>query len=327
MKLNPAGDKVLYVTGAWYNPSLLDILFVKSIDFGETFSTPVRVSSNPREWEVQSSPKLGLDGDHVYMIWAGKGPYLKFDEIYFGRSTNGGKTFSKTMNLSNLTEERGISAGPQLAVGSKSYVYAAWSQGILQDYPPVRLLDIYFARSTDRGETFSERLNLSKDPEGFNGIQGMVTTGDNVYVVWNGRGQIFLCRSTDGGENFSEPQNISNSRFGAANAHIAIIEKGKLLDLGITEDVIYLVWQDGPGDAVFFSVSLDGGVKFSDPENISNTPNYSGGPRIAAVGTNVYVTWMGNVGGHFQAFFIRGQLETSKQPAIIRRSQDELVPF
>ncbi len=206
----------------------------------------------------------------------------------------------------------------QLAVGANGYLYSAWSQGVYDVFPRV---DIFFARSTDGGETFSERLNLTNNPSATNAGARMVAAGDRIYIISEAISGILFSRSTDRGQTFSKPKNISNNPFGAANAEMAIIESGKLVDEGITEDVIYVVWQGGPGNRIFFSVSLDSGQTFSEPEDISNTPNYSGGPRIAAVGTNVYVTWMGNVAGRFQAFFIRGQLETSKEPAIIRRPE------
>jgi hypothetical protein len=268
--------------------------------------------------------KLALDGDQVYVLWMSERPGLLFQEIYFASSNDGGKTFGEALNLSRSTQFLGLSRDPQLAVGDKGYVYAAWAQGLgtdPRDPLPLPSLDIYFARSTDGGDTFGERLNLSNNPRARNTEPRMVAAGENIYVVWYDSG-VLLARSTDGGETFSKPQNMSQSPGGAAHAEIAVIEKGTLLDEGITEDVVYMVWQDArPGNpAVFFSVSLDGGATFSKPENISHTRSFSSGPRIAAVGKNVYVTWMDNAPGRWSPYFVRGYLELDSQSRRIRAS-------
>jgi hypothetical protein len=286
------------------------VFFSKSRDFGKTFSEPVMAYSNPPG--AATSLAHALDGDQVYLAWMNHSPRTAFYEIYFTRSTDGGKTFSDVVNLSQIEEPGGLSYDPQLGVGGKGYVYVVWVQGL--DTTPLPSVDIYFARSTDGGDTFGERLNLSNNPRASNTGPQMVAAGDNIYIVWAGlvRGgiDIFLARSTDGGKTFGEPQNISHDGS-SANPKIAVIEKGKLPDNGITEDVVYLVWQDDtPGNSeIFFSVSRDSGTTFSEPENISNNPSFSNDAHIAAVGRNVYITWMDNPARHWDILFVRGQLE------------------
>lgn len=295
-----------------------DIFFAKSIDFGMTFTDPIRVSSNPREWGNAGAPRLIMDSTRVYILWNGKRPDSPWDDIYFARSLNGGESFCETVNLSQIIDMNERATSPQLAVGGQGYVYALWIQGLDALYPPYPY-DIYFVRSTDGGETFHERLNLSNNPQGWNINPKVVAAGDNIYIVWNGliegTSNILFSRSTDGGETFSAPRNLSHTPGSAANAEIALIEKGQLLDKGIAEDVIYLVWQDGRTgySEIFFSASLDGGATFSKPENVSNSRSYSGGPFIAAVRENIYITWMGTEAGHFKTFFTRGQLEVESK--------------
>ncbi len=285
------------------------IYFAKSTDFGETFTEPVTATSNPPTWGIGSVPELAVDGNNVYVAWLGGRPGLMGSEMYFAPSTDGGKTFHKTINLSNNTEFQGMTRFPQLAVSSNGYVYAAWAQGRREDDFP--LLDIFFARSLDGGETFSKPLNLSRSPRAPNLAPNMVTAGPNVYITWNGGATILLSRSTDGGETFGEPQIISRAGFGP---QISVIEKGKLLQEGITEDIIYLVWYGGTDRniAVLFSVSLDGGITFSNPQSISDSGRDSAFPRLAAVGNIVYVTWRENP-YNSDAIFIRGHLESSRK--------------
>jgi hypothetical protein len=301
-------DGILHV--AW---SELGIFFTKSTDFGESFSEPVRASSNPRAWGT-SAVALALDGDQVYVEWASERPGLLFQEIYFARSKDGGKTFGAALNLSRSTQFLGLSRDPQLALGDKGYLYAAWAQGLgtdPRDPLPLPSLDIYFARSTDGGDTFDKRINLSNNPRATNTEPRMVAAGENIYIVWYDNNGVLLARSTDGGETFSTPQKVSVNPGSGSNAEIAVIEKRKLLDEGITDDVVYVIWGGGP--RVFFSASLDSGATWSEPENISHTRGFPSGPRLAAVGKNVYVTWMDSEPGRWSPYFVRGYLELDSQ--------------
>lgn len=59
------------------------------------------------------------------------------------------------------------------------------------------------------------------------------------------------------------------------------------------DEKIFLVWTEksDTNAEIFFSTSVDGGVTFSKPINISNNSGSSAFPRLAVEGNNVYVTW------------------------------------
>ena len=61
--------------------------------------------------------------------------------------------------------------------------------------------DIFFAMSTDGGQTFSTK-NISNNTGGSHDAQ-ISSEGNNVYVVWqDDTGDIFFAMSTDGGQTF-----------------------------------------------------------------------------------------------------------------------------
>jgi hypothetical protein len=62
------------------------------------------------------------------------------------------------------------------------------------------------------------------------------------------------------------------------------------------------VWKDGPvsNPEIYFARSTNGGVTFEAPQNISQSPGFSGNPRIAASGLHVYITFS-DAGGTFLA--------------------------
>ena len=76
--------------------------------------------------------------------------------------------------------------------------------------------DIFFAFSTNNGQTFSVPDNLSESTDYFSSGQQISSSGNNVYVVWRedpsgGNFDIFFAFSTDNGQTFSTPDNISES--------------------------------------------------------------------------------------------------------------------
>jgi hypothetical protein len=68
-------------------------------------------------------------------------------------------------------------------------------------------------------------------------------------------------------------------------------------------DNVYVVWEQsvrGPTAKnydIFFMVSNDGGINFSDPVNLSNNNGFSEHPQISATENNVCILWVDNSNG------------------------------
>jgi hypothetical protein len=99
-------------------------------------------------------------------------------------------------------------------------VYVVWEDTTTTDGNS----DIFFARSTDGGLTFSEPKNISEST-GISSTTQISSDGDNVYVVWHddtpGNFDIFFARSTNGGLTFSEPENLSENTEDSFNPQIS----------------------------------------------------------------------------------------------------------
>ena len=214
----------------------------------------------------------------MYVVWQDDTPG-NFD-IFFARSTDGGLTFSEPPE--NLSENTGSSTEPQISVEGNN-VYVVWED----DTPGIN--DIFFARSTDGGLTFSEPPQNISESTGVSFNPHISSDGDNVYVVWQdntpgGGADIFFSRSTDGGLTFSEPpENLSENTGFSSQPQISVEGNN-----------VYVVWVDSsPGNSdIFFVRSTDGGLTFSEPpENISESTGNSLRPQISSDGDNVYVVW------------------------------------
>jgi hypothetical protein len=126
-------------------------------------------------------------------------------EIYFAKSTDGGNSFGKIVNIS---KNLGVSGRSSISTYSNN-VYVVWNDNSTGNY------EIYFAKSTDVGNNFSDPINLSKniDKESFRPY--ITASANNIYVVWTAASDrnhaIFFTKSTDHGNTFSDPINLSKN--------------------------------------------------------------------------------------------------------------------
>jgi hypothetical protein len=169
-------------------------------------------------------------------------------------------------------------------------VYVVWRGGVPGNP------EIFTAKSTDGGETFSEPKNVSNTAALDSSTPQIAVFGNNVYVVWVDEGDVFIVKSTDAGATFGEPKNISNNPGDSSQPQIAV-----------SGNNVYVVWYDtatGPRD-IFIAKSTDGGETF-DIENLSNNPGDSVEQRISLSGNNVYVIWADNIpsGGLAEIFIV-----------------------
>lgn len=254
-----------------------EIFFSKSIDGGNTFSEPRLISDKET---FSSVSKIAVDGENVFITWfthsvPWKDSFKSPQEIFLSKSIDGGETFSEPANLSN---NEGFSQMPKIAVDG-SNVFLVW-QDESMDKPR-----IFFAKSSDGGNSFSEPQNISKDspyPAG-----AYITFDDSsILVTWTSHKEgkypdIFFSKSTDGGNNFSDPKNISNTPGYSILSPIVTDRKN-----------IFVAWGDSKSNSrsILLTNSTDGGETFSKPKTISNT-GVSDSPSIAYDGDSLYVTW------------------------------------
>ena len=208
--------------------------------------------------------------------------------ILFRASTDGGKTFGTTQNISS-----GAGTDGDIASFGQN-IYIVWKV----DNVPGGDDEIFFRASNDGGQTFGQILNLSNNPTESQ-IGRVAAYGQNVYVVWedtvSGNEEIFFRASTDGGQTFGQIQNLSNN--------IGISEGSKI---AAYEQNVYVVWEDeasGSEPEIFFRASNDGGQNFGMTQNLSNNSGFSINPSIATFGQNVYVVWEDNTLGNSEIFF------------------------
>jgi hypothetical protein len=251
-----------------------DILFARSEDGGATFSAPLNLSNSPagdgkgrvskEHWD-NGSLDLAVGGDGtIYAAWT------EFEgALWFSRSTDGGKTFSKVLRIADAKPTR----APALAV-SKDAVYLAWTVG--DDYKA----DLRVARSADRGASFGKPVMVDRGVAYSDAPKLAVDPRDALHLVWmesehglpGNRHQVRYSRSTDDGATFERSRDISGN--GAGFPALSIDGRGNL----------YVLWErfaDHPQFArgLALAVSGDGGRTFKAGEVPGSADASNGGTQ------------------------------------------------
>jgi hypothetical protein len=136
---------------------------------------------------------------------------------------------------------------------------------------------------------FSNPVNLSNDGSSaqFPNVQ---SNGMHVYVSWTeGSNGIKFRSSQDGGRTWSSTQTISNGVSGNAQYPL-ISESGKN---------VYVVWSQGISSSqveIYVASSIDYGVNFNVPVQVTSGSGPWVTPVIASWGKNVYLAYILNVG-------------------------------
>jgi hypothetical protein len=200
------------------------------------------------------------DGSDVYVVWEQEG------EIMLAASHDGGETWGEIVNVSNTP---GASTDPRVATSANGEnVHVTW-----QDTPGNG--DIFYARSTNGGQTFETSINLS-NTSGRSDDHQLLAEGSNVYVVWvdyttRSGGDIYFRKSNDNGGTFSNTINLSAGSGQSFQAN-------RDPDMAAQGSKVSVTWAAYPdrnavrAGEILFRESLNSGSTFGNSVNVSQTP-------------------------------------------------------
>jgi predicted RNA-binding protein with PIN domain len=281
-----------------------DILFKLSTDRGATFSKPINLSNNTG---LSEHPQIAAYENNIYVVWADD-TSITDREILFTKSTDGGATFSKPINLSNNT---GDSYNQEITVlGNNVYVvwhdYQGSSSGSKSNSS-----SIFFKSSTDGGATFNSLKNLSTN-EGVLLLSSspypkIAAYRGNVYVVWdlytynsvdnknNNSSSIFFTKSADNGDNFGE---VIRLNYNKKSGEPQIAAYG---------NNVYVIWgssssvpsssnnkNNNSNSSIFFTKSADNGDNFIHPLLITDKFKNLINVEIVEYTNTLYIAWDGS---------------------------------
>ncbi len=290
-----------FVGVAWADQSRQDTFFqVYEPDGKKRLKNPVNVSRSPRIFSWLPRMVIGSgDASDAYVLWQ----EIVFSggthggEIFFARSTDGGKTFGDPINLSNtiagdgkgrITRRYWHNGSLDLAMGPRGDLYAAWTE-----YEG----NLWFSRSTDRGDSFSDPLRIAGGPDSgpARGPSLAVGAESTVYLAWtigeDKAADIRFAKSVDHGRSFGEPRIVFESGGHSDAPKIAVDGKG-------TVHLAYAESPAGPFERyhIRYTHLNDGERTFEEPREISSpqTERFESVsfPALRLYGEdNIYVIW------------------------------------
>jgi hypothetical protein len=162
--------------------------------------------------------------------------------------------------------------------------------------------DVFLARSTDKGNTFKPRINLSNSLTEFSGAEDIAVSGNRVYVVWVEGSEIAFRRDRENDGVFSAKIVLNDPAIGGVNSPQIVASGNNVL-------VVWETMVGGQSD-IFFSRSTNGGDSFKDRRAITTNAGDSLAPQIALLADNhVIIAWRDDSGGQgSEILYSRGNL-------------------
>lgn len=184
---------LLYYRG---DPAHGDLFYVKSSDAGRTWSSPLRVNSQPGTAIAMGTIRGGQmamgENGRIHVAWNGssqaepKGPLNPESgqpgaPMLYSRLNDSRTAFEPERNL--MTRTFGLDGGGTLTADAAGQVYAAW-HGKAPGAPAGEAgRQVWVTRSTDEGKTFTAEQPAWKQPTGACGCCGMAMEVDRKGVV------------------------------------------------------------------------------------------------------------------------------------------------
>jgi hypothetical protein len=268
---------------------------------------------NESDWRYLDDPTVAMDREgFVGVAWADQSRKDVFFQLYNRR---GEAQLERPVNVSSSPNVFSwlprLAIAPPARAGTPRRVYLLWQEIVFSGGSHGG--EIFFARSTDGGRSFSSPVNLSNTPAGdgkgrltrdlwHNGSLDLALgPGDALYAAWTEyEGTLWFRRSTDGGESFSPPLRIADGRRGEP-------ARGPSLAADAARRV-YLAWTvgDDPEADLRFAGSSDGGRSFDRPRVVFARRGHADAPKLAVASDGtVHLAYAESPAGPFERYNIR----------------------
>lgn len=228
-------------------------------------------------------PQTAASKNNVYVVWS-ESTQSSTDnnyDIYFKASSDGGKTFGRTINLS---DNPSFSEHPQIAAVENN-VYVVWTDNTSGHK------EVLFRMSTNQGKAFGKVLTISD--ENTNAYHPEITaSGTNVFVIWNNLdadkgNHILLRHSIDGGSIFD------------SKMEIGVGVKDSFPKVAADDSNFFVVWDVKGSDnitKVMYKNGQDNNASLDDKTVDLNQGKNGGESQILSKGNHILVSWTSNSG-------------------------------
>jgi hypothetical protein len=247
-----------------------EIFMCRSTSDGNSFESEVQVTNS--NYSAQTCQVAVMNGT-IYLAYEDRNNQNTY-QICLMKSTDNGDSWSEPVQIS---EPEYHSRWVNL-VAANGTIYATWNAQIGGNYDD---LDLFFSKSTDNGQSWSEPLNISNNMA-YNARLDTAVLGNNIYIAVSAKptelqSDIFVYRSENDGEDWENLGNLSDNTGSSSRPNLWLSENP---NGAIT---VYLVWSDDTYASerqIYLRYSLNNGSNWSEPELISAETGASGWPHI-----------------------------------------------
>jgi len=221
------------------------VVILKSTDGGLSWGDPIVLISDGNRGFLNDKETITTDptnANYAYVTWCRFPSGCGEDQTMLARTTDGGRTWEPARTIYR-THSSGITNGQQILVEPDGTLVLLFTETVRQGADKMFLTAL---RSTDKGATWSEPIRAAE-------MQGaLVTDADTGFRV------VSATTFTNG----SGPKIITAIPSVAVDPH---------------NGWLYAVWEDarysnGLANGIAFSMSTDGGLNWSAPVRINQTP-------------------------------------------------------
>lgn len=254
-----------------------------SVATGAAYRGPWRM--NASDWRFVDDPTVALTEGGTALAWVDHAA----KDVFFQRYDASGAPAAlpgAPVNVSRSPEV--FSWLPRVAVPQEENpqtVYVLWQEIVFSG--GTHGGEIFFARSTDGGQTFSAPINLSSTQAGagkgrltehrwHNGSFDLAVGPEGrIFAAWTEyEGPLRVSRSTDGGKTFSAPIHVAGSNAEPARGPTLAVD---------TSGAVHLAWTVGgdPAADIHYARSEGGGRSFSSPTEVAASDRHADAPTLA----------------------------------------------
>ncbi len=161
--------------------------------------------------QVDSRPAMAVVGDSVYLAWQDTRDDSEGD-IFFARSTDGGQAWGPNIQVND--DLPGVEQSAPYLAARGNDVYLAW-----HDEREGGEGDVYFARSTNGGQSWSANQRVNGNTFSVVGAPAIATgAGSRLHATWaTSKTLIYTNRSADAGQSWGGNVAVGGADLGASS--------------------------------------------------------------------------------------------------------------
>ena len=228
------------------------IYVARGLGRGASFTPAVRIDAGTPEplalhLDNKWAPTLAARRSTVYAAWA---DFRKYNwDIFLARSDDGGTTFGANVQVDDFPDFERVDDRPTIALDRRGPVHVAWADLRAREADT----NVFYARSDDRGATFTSNRQLDDSKTGFDPDRDVPTNqwhpslagdGDRLFVAWQdnrlGNDDVFFATSFDGGVTFAPAERVDDTGTGVSEQSrpsLALARRG-------ARRLCYVAWED-----------------------------------------------------------------------------------